>query len=100
MKYIEVRKGEDFSLFGTLLRLVRFEGSSVVLYDIRKKKNFTYGFDALQRIVRRGGYKIIREDGENGQTNKLERQEVGTPTGPEQQRGEQLADHIGPLGGL
>lgn len=65
MKYIEVRKGEDFSLFGTLLRLVCFEGSSVVLYDIRKKKNFTYGFDALQRIVTGGGYKIIREDGEN-----------------------------------
>lgn len=62
MKYIEVRKGEDFSLFGTLLRLVCFEGNSVVLYDIRNKKNFIYGFDALQRTVRRGGYTIIRED--------------------------------------
>ena len=60
MKYIEVRQGEDFSLCGQLLRLVRIEGGEVVLFDIRKKKTFTHGFDALQRTVKQYGYMIIK----------------------------------------
>lgn len=62
MKYIEVRQGEDFSLCGQLLRLVRIEGPEVVLYDIRQSKTFIYGFDALQKIVGQYGYKIIKAE--------------------------------------
>ena len=60
MKYIELKPGDDFSLCGCLLRYVRCEKTEVVLYDIRKKKTFTYGYDALLKTVKQYGYLLLK----------------------------------------
>jgi len=56
VKYIEVRLGEDFSLCGQLLRLVRIEGGEAVLFDIRKKKRL---YTALTRYSARSSSTVI-----------------------------------------
>lgn len=59
MKLIEVRKGETFSIQGTLFTFVDVENGAAILKNVRKNQMTTYGLEALQRIVHQFGYEII-----------------------------------------
>lgn len=59
MKLIEVRKGDTFSLQGTLFTLIDIEKDAAILKDVRKNQVITYGISALRRIVHQFGYEIV-----------------------------------------
>jgi flagella basal body P-ring formation protein FlgA len=59
MKLIEVRKGDTFSIQGTLFTFIDVENDTAILKNVRKNQTITYGLEALQRIVHKFGYEII-----------------------------------------
>ena len=59
MKLIEVRKGDTFSIQGTLFTFIDVENDTAILKNVRKNQTITYGLEALQRVVHQFGYKII-----------------------------------------
>lgn len=59
MKLIEVKKGDMFSIRGTLFVLVDLDNGTAILKNVRKSQTITYGIEALRRIVHQFGYEII-----------------------------------------
>lgn len=59
MKLIEVRKGDTFTIQGTLFTFIDVENDTAILKNVRKNQTITYGLDALRRIVHKFGYEII-----------------------------------------
>jgi hypothetical protein len=59
MKLIEVRKGDTFSIQGTLFTFIDVENDTAILKNVRKNQTITYGLGALQRIVHQFGYEIV-----------------------------------------
>lgn len=59
MKLIEVRKGDTFSIQGTLFTFIDVENDTAILKNVRKNQTITYGLGALQRVVHQFGYEII-----------------------------------------
>ena len=59
MKLIEVRKGDTFSIQGTLFTFIDVENDTAILKNVRKNQTITYGLEALQRVVHQFGYEII-----------------------------------------
>lgn len=55
----KVKVGDAFTVNGSLMRLTAIEGSTAVILDVRTGKTHTYGIDALQRIGKQCGFKII-----------------------------------------
>ena len=58
MKLIEIKKGDTFSIQGTLFTLVDIENDTAILKNVRKNQIMTYGLEALRRIVHQFGYEI------------------------------------------
>ena len=54
-----VKVGDAFTVNGALLRLTAIEGTTAVILDVRTGKKHTYGIDALQRIGKQCGFKIM-----------------------------------------
>lgn len=54
-----VKVGDAFTVNGSLLRLTAIEGTTAVVLEVRTGKTHTYGIDALQRIGKQCGFKII-----------------------------------------
>jgi hypothetical protein len=59
MKLIEIKKGDTFSIQGTLFTFVEVENGTAILKNVRKNQTTTYGLEALRRIVHQFGYEII-----------------------------------------
>ena len=59
MKLIEVRKGDTFSIQGTLFTFIDVENDTAILKNVRKNQTITYGLEALQRVVHQFGYEIV-----------------------------------------
>lgn len=59
MKLIEIKKGDSFSIQGTIFTFVDVENGTAILKNVRKNQMTTYGLEALQRIVHQFGYEII-----------------------------------------
>lgn len=59
MKLIEIKKGDTFSIRGTLFACIDVENGTVILNNVRKNQTITYGLEALRRIVHQFGYEII-----------------------------------------
>jgi hypothetical protein len=59
MKLIEIKKGDTFSIHGTLFTFVEVENGTAILKNVRKNQTTTYGLEALRRIVHQFGYEII-----------------------------------------
>ncbi len=54
-----VKVGDAFTVNGSLLRLTAVEGATATVLNMRTGKTHTYGLDALQRIGKQCGFKII-----------------------------------------
>jgi hypothetical protein len=59
MKLIEIKKGDTFSIQGTLFTFVEVENGTAILKNVSKNQTTTYGLEALRRIVHQFGYEII-----------------------------------------
>lgn len=59
MKLIEIKKGDTFSIQGTLFTFIDVENGTAILKNVRKNQMTTYGLEALRRIVHQFGYEII-----------------------------------------
>lgn len=58
MKLIEIKKGDTFSIQGTLFTLIDVENGTAILKNVRNNQIMTYGLEALRRIVHQFGYEI------------------------------------------
>lgn len=54
----EIRKGQDFALFGQALRYALDDGETVALYDIRNDRYTTLPRAKVEEILRPAGYKL------------------------------------------
>lgn len=55
----KVKIGDAFTVNGRLMRLVSIEGTNTSIKDMLTGKTHTYGLEALQRIGKQCGFKII-----------------------------------------